>query len=139
MQISNVLRHQMIKSLAARNTEKVADVAIILWEKLAAQIISVVGEDGFNTLYERSVFLNQPIFPWLPGLPSCKTDQRFTGLKMSLEAQTPEQASTANSLLLITLTDILALLIGEQLTSHILSLAWGADIWSGTTKEFKNE
>jgi hypothetical protein len=139
MTISNVLRHQIIETLTAQNTEKVADTAIILWEKLAAQIISVVGEDGFNTLYERSVFLNQSIFPWLPGLLSCKTDQRFTGLKMSLEAQTPEQASTANSLLLITFTDILALLIGEQLTSHILSLAWGADIWSGTIKEFKNE
>jgi hypothetical protein len=139
MQTSNVLRHQIIKSLTAQNTEKVADAAIILWEKLAAQIISVVGEDGFNTLYERSIFLNQSIFPWLPGVLSCKTNQRLTGLKMSLEAQTPEQASTANSLLLITFTDILALLIGEQLTSRILSLAWGADIWNGTDKEFKNE
>ena len=139
MQTSNVLRHQIIKSLMTQNTEKVADAAIILWEKLGAQVISLVGEEGFNTLYERSVFLNQSIFPWLPGVMSCKTDQRLTGLKMSLEAQTPEQASTANSLLLITFTDILALLIGEQLTSRILSLAWGADIWNGTDKEFKNE
>lgn len=45
---------------------------------------------------------------------------------MSLEGQAPAQASEANSLLMITFTDILASLIGEQLTTSILRLAWGA-------------
>jgi hypothetical protein len=46
---------------------------------------------------------------------------------MSLEGQTPAQASEANRLLLITFTDILAALIGEQLTTSILRLAWGSE------------
>jgi len=67
---------------------------------------------------------------------------------MSLEGQTPAQVSDANSLLLITFTDILAALIGEQLTTRILRSAWGIDIsgkaddekpLSGHPKEFKNE
>ena len=58
---------------------------------------------------------------------------------MSLEGQTPVQASEANSLLLITFTDILASLIGEQLTTRILCSAWGNDAQDRPDKEFKNE
>ena len=46
---------------------------------------------------------------------------------MCLERQTPEHAREANLLLLITFTDILASLIGEQLTTSILRLAWEND------------
>lgn len=127
METGNLLRHQIIENLMAQHTEKVADAAINLWEPMAAQIISIVGEGGFNSLYARSVFLTQPTFPWLAAsLLSPQTDRRFAKLKMSLEAQSPSQAIEANSLLLITFTDILASLIGEQLTTSILRLAWGA-------------
>jgi hypothetical protein len=58
---------------------------------------------------------------------------------MSFEAQSPAQVREANSLLLITLTDILASLIGEQLTARILSLAWDVEISNETGEEFKSE
>ncbi len=58
---------------------------------------------------------------------------------MGLEVQTPTQISEANSLLLITFTDILASLIGEQLTTTILRSAWGNDALDSTDKEFNNE
>ena len=126
MEASHLLRHQRIKSLIASPTGRVAAASITLWEQMASQIIMIVGEDGFNSLYARSLFLSQRTFPWLaaPSLPP-NTDQRFAELKMSLEGQAPAQASEANSLLLITFTDILASLIGEQLTTRILRLAWG--------------
>lgn len=140
METCDLPRHQLIKSLLAKQTEKVADAAIILWEQLTTQIISIVGEDGFNALYERSIFLAQSTFPWLAVnlLPS-QTDQRLAELKMSFEGQSPVQAREANNLLLITLTDILASLIGEQLINRILRLAWDAEIPNETGKEFKNE
>jgi hypothetical protein len=120
----------------AQPTEKAAEAAIDLWERLVAQIISIVGEDGFNSLYARSLFLNQTTFPWLAASPlPPQTDHRFAELKASLEGQTPAQASEANSLLLITFTDILASLIGEQLTTRILHLAWGTDISNSIGKE----
>ncbi|NDP40434.1 MAG: hypothetical protein GZ093_17105, partial [Rhodoferax sp.] len=50
METSDVLRHQKIKSLTAQPTEKVADAAIGLWEQVATQIISIVGEGGFDSL-----------------------------------------------------------------------------------------
>lgn len=140
METSNLLRHQIIISLTAQHTEKVVDAAINLWEQMASQIISIVGEGGFNSLYERSVFLTQSTFPWLAASTlSPPTDHRFTGLKMRLERQTPAIVNEANSLLLITFTDILASLIGEQLTTGILRSAWGIDASDIAGKEFRNE
>ena len=140
MDTSDLLRHQIIISLTAQHTEKVADVAVSLWEQMATQIISIVGEGGFNSLYARSVFLTQSTFPWLAASSlSPQNDCRFAALKTSLEGQTPAQASAASSLLLLTFTDILASLIGEQLTTRILRSAWGYDASDRASKEFEND
>ena len=128
METRDLLRHQIIKGLMTQHPEKAAEAAINLWEQMAAQIISILGEDGFISLYTRSIFLSQARFPWLAPSPMMpQIDRQFAGLKTSLEGQTPAQVSEANSLLLITFTDILASLIGEQLITRILRLAWGSD------------
>ena len=140
MENSDLLRHMLIKSLMAQHTEKVADAAVDLWEQMATQIISIVGEAGFNSLYARSVFLTQTSFPWLAARSSLsQSDHRFAELKMSLKAKKAAQVIEANTLLLITFTDILATLIGEQLTTSILRSAWGNDTPDRADKEFKNE
>lgn len=140
MEISDRLRHQISKSLTAQHTESVADAAIHLWEQMATEIISIVGEGGFDSLYARSVFLTQATYPWLAAnSPSPRTDHRFAELRMNLEGRTPAQAREASSLLLITFIDILAALIGEQLTAHILRLAWGDGASDSAGKEFTNE
>jgi hypothetical protein len=95
------------------------DVAIHLWQNLRNQIILIVGEGGFNSLYARSVFVTQLTYPWLA------VNSSFAELKMRLEEQTPSHASEANILHLTTFTGILASLIGENLTSNILRSAWG--------------
>lgn len=138
MDTSDSLRHQLIKGLIAQHTEKVSDAAVVQWEQMATQIISIVGEGGFNALYARSVFLAQTTFPWLTAcVLAPQADCRFAELKKSLEAQAPALASTANSLLLITFTDILVALIGDQLTTNILHSAWGHDASDRVGKEFK--
>lgn len=149
METSDLLRHQIINNLMAQHTEKVADAAINLWEQMSTQIIAIVGEVNFDSLYVRSVFHTRIIFPGIAaGALPPQADQRFAGLKMSLEKQTPAQASEANRLLLINFTDILSSLIGEQLTTHILRSAWGIDapdkaddekLLSGHPMEFRNE
>jgi hypothetical protein len=78
--------------------------------------------------------------PWLAvdELPT-QTDQLLAQLRTCFETQAPVQASAANSLLLITFTDILASLIGEALTTSILRSAWEADASEQTAKGFKHE
>jgi hypothetical protein len=134
------LRHNIIKNRIAMTSEKVMDAALKLWEQMAAEIISIVGESGFNSLYSRSIFLSQSTYPWLvASSESLRIDQRLAILIMSFEVQTPNQASDANSLLLVTFTDILASLIGEKLTTTILRSAWGKEASEGAGKEFENE
>jgi len=140
METRDPLRHQLIERLMAQPPEKGADAAIDLWVLMATQIISIVGEEGFNSLYARSVFLAQPTFPWLAASSlSPQADQRFANLKQCLEGQPPSHARDANCLLLLTFTGILAALIGEPLTTRILSSAWGDDASTRTSKEFKHE
>ncbi len=137
---SALLRHRIIEHLTARHAESVAAAAIRLWVQMATEVIAIVGEGGFNSLYARSIFLTQATFVWLAGgSPSPQTDRRFAELAMSLEGQTPAQADEANALLLITFTDILASLIGEQLTISILRSSWGGDAWDRAGKECNNE
>lgn len=133
---------QIIASLMAQQPENIADAAMGHWEKLADEIISVVGEAGFASLYERSVHLAQSTFSWLPpgfSPPQPPHSHRFAELGTRLADQTPAHARAAHSLLLSIFTDILASLIGEQLTSSILRAAWGnlASVTSG--KELDNE
>ena len=112
------------------------------WEKLADEIISVVGETGFASLYERSVHLAQSTFPWLPSAsspPQSHQGHRFVELGVRLADQTPAHACAAHSLLLTIFTDILVSLIGEQLTSSILRAAWGNLAPDTSGKELDNE
>lgn len=130
-------RQQIIANLMARQHENIVDAAMAHWEKLAGEIISIVGEAGFASLYERSVHLAQSTFPWLsPGSsqPQPPNSHRFAELGMRLADQTPDHARAAHSLLLTIFTDILASLIGEQLTTSILRSAWG-NLASVTTDE----
>lgn len=139
MEISNLLRHRIIDNLLTQQPEKMADVAITLWEQMAAQIIAIVGEGGFNSLYMRSVFLCQADYPWLAASSTMHENLGFTNLRACFTEQSSVQTQQANALLLITFTDILAALIGEQLTTSILNSAWGNIASDGSDKEYKIE
>ncbi len=138
--MSSLLRHQMIERFAAPSAEKGDDAAITLWEQLSTKIISIIGAGGFQSLYARSQFVAQVCFPWLAAdeFP-IQTDQILAHLKKCFESQTPVEASAANKQLLITLTNILASLIGETLTTSILRSAWDSDASVQAGKDFRNE
>lgn len=82
----DLLHHRLIKMLVAENEEKTADAAIILWERMASKIISIVGESGFNSLYVRSVILSASKFSLLNTYnPKSENFHQFTELKLCLE------------------------------------------------------
>ena len=140
MDSSSLPRHQLIESLIAQHAEDVVDSAVRLWEEMAVEIVSIISEGGFNSLYARSVFLSQPSIPLLSAsaLP-LQAIPRFAELKKSFEGLSSSEVSAANNLLLRVFTDILATLIGEDLTSNILRSAWGNHASEKTGKESDNE
>lgn len=105
--------------------DAVVEVTILLWERLAIELSSIIGDEGFQSLYARSCNLNKVAYPWLLIDHVSQTSvSRFEGLQISLKSRDIVDASTASKTLLITFVDILALLIGDQLTASILLSAW---------------
>jgi hypothetical protein len=130
------LQRQMISGLLSQSPEAVGDVTIRLWESMAAELIPLIGKDGFTILYVRSLHLTRASFPWVAtGHPAQSTDSNFTPLRLSFEGRSFAEAGEASKALLATFTDILAVLIGEPLTTGILHAAWGDGASATNSKE----
>lgn len=131
---------QIIQGVIAQHKEAHGlDEAISLWESLAAQVISIVGEGGFNSLYSRSIFLTKPEFPWLDAVSRLQvSEQGFIELKECMENQDRALARTANSQLLVCFIGVVASIVGDKLTMNILRLAWGNEVMDTVNKELKN-
>lgn len=135
-----MLREQKIKYLMTQPSEEGEAGSIDLWRSMAEQIISVVGQGGFQSLYARSIFIAQRSHPWLAQpAASLPVDLSFVTLSTCLAEHPPDQAQAASILLMLTFTDLVASLIGEPLTVRILKTAWGADAADLTDKETENE
>ncbi|WGG48849.1 hypothetical protein [Rugamonas sp. DEMB1] len=124
-------RHRMIERLVGRPAAAPLDACVALWQGLALQLNAIIGEGGFESLYNRSAHLARRAHPWLA--PSAGRD--FGALRDSLAQQDAGQAGEACSALLIFFTDTLILLIGELLTTSILRAAWGDDAVNTAGKE----
>lgn len=129
-------RDQMIRRAVMQRPDAVVEVSIKLWEKLAHELVSIIGQGGFQSLYKRSLHLTSVTFPWMEINSSLQQNgSGFAELKECLEGQDATNASEASAALLITFINILALLIGELLTSSILRMAWGDDALDTVVKE----
>jgi hypothetical protein len=118
-------RRQLIQSAMANRIGEVPEIALQLWQPLLSQLISIIGEGGFSSLYDRSLHLTRATFPWLAaGEPLRSIDSRFSELKVNLAGQGSTEANKASHMLILTFTDILASLVGEPLTIDILGSAW---------------
>lgn len=113
---------QLIQTVITKSAGE--DIAVHLWQPLAFQLVSIIGENGFNSLYNRSFYLTRLAYPWLADIQDTPQYQ-FTDFRACLEGQSIDEANDANCMLLVTFTNILVTLIGEPLTITILNSAWG--------------
>lgn len=100
----------------------------LLWKKLADQLLPLIGEDGFSSLYWRSLHLARAVFSWLPADGgSDEIKFMFAQLQICLRGRDAVEASQASHLLLLTFIMILRSLIGTPLMTNIIGYAWGND------------
>jgi hypothetical protein len=119
----------MIRRAVTQRPEAIVDVSIQLWEQLAAELISIIGEGGFQSLYARSVHIASGHFPWIVPPPvSLAAESLFGSLKLCLAGRDLTESCEASTALLNIFIDILIVLIGELLTTSILRSAWGDDV-----------
>ena len=117
-----------------------------LWQQCAPELISIIGEGGFQPLYERSVRMAARQHPWLahdsrakPGEPPSGSIG-FQQLQAKLqvhEALDANEADLASTALFTIFFDMLASLIGDSLTTHLLHCAWRQHISALLDKDFR--
>jgi hypothetical protein len=125
METTDRPRRQLMQAALMGHPQAVVQNTIGLWERLAPELISIIGEGGFNPLYARSVRLACVQYPWLAqeARAFAGNKERFAALHERLQAQDITQAGLASMALLNIFLDVLASLIGEGLTTHLLRLA----------------
>lgn len=121
-------RRQLIASALAQHPDTVAQTAVRLWRQLAPELISIIGEGGFKSLYARSILLASRQYPWLAHDATKPAGQEsFAELQACLQGQDAPQAGLASLALFTIFLDVLASLIGEELTTHLLHSAWSKE------------
>jgi hypothetical protein len=142
MATDDAQRQQLIHTAIASRAGDISDIALQLWRPLSSQLISIIGEGGFKSLYDRSLYLTRAAFPWLAAADSSSSvDGLLSELNVSLADYNADEASKAHRMLILTFTNILASLIGERLTIDILVSAWGSPAPGANDagKEFPHE
>ena len=128
---------ELLESALAGLPDAVVPNTIGLWERLAPELISIMGEGGFKPLYARSIRLASKQHEWLlPCAAKPVTGVRFTELAACLQAQDSVDAQQASLDLFTIFLDVLASLIGEELTTHLLHSVWSNKISKTPARDF---
>ena len=119
-------RHTAIQRLLPRlagasDSQAVAAVACDLVQHLSDQAAPIIGTEGVRAVFGRAVHVVRRQVAWLPPAPATVT---LPNLRTALEQQEVTLATDAAILLLTTLSDLLAALVGEPLTVELLVDAW---------------
>ncbi|RPI46176.1 MAG: hypothetical protein EHM59_08175 [Betaproteobacteria bacterium] len=88
---------------------------------MSAALSPIIGTGGVAALYNRSLYLTRPAYPWLDTvLQAALAAADFSALHLALSEQTDCDAAAASTTLLETFCDILTRLIGPSLTVQLL-------------------
>jgi hypothetical protein len=119
-------RRQQIKDLLTSMPAGEPGSALLgLLCPLRAQVASLVSEEGFSFLLDRTIFLTAQSFQWAKVEPASSTEAGLDNLRAKLATRTHEEALAASTFLLAGFIDLVASLIGDSLTVGILRSAWG--------------
>ena len=136
------MRQRVFRRMLAReagtgaNTPAIAAAARRLCERFAGQIAPLIGDAGVAAICARSLHLTQGNVPgFAPIGASAHEDAPFALLQRSLEQLEPAAAAEAAVALLVTVSELLALFIGESLTTRLLCEAWPDDFAGDITEE----
>ena len=102
---------------------------ILHFEALAGQLLPVLGDESFQSLFSRSLHLTSRRFPWLAmDLKEWDHTNRFSGLQANLDSRNATEAGAAGVVLLTTFVETLVKLLDVPIVTNVLRAAWGNDI-----------
>ncbi len=95
-----------------------------VYATLVINLSFFLGESGSMALIRRSLRLTEGLFPWLATLRDTEPHDMVTALGRCLDQQDPDGARDASTVILASLFELLAKLIGVQLTVQIARETW---------------
>jgi len=117
-----------LERLIQRRAQAVSEASSALWQALSAGLVQIIGQEGFNALYDRSLHEASVSCAWLsPDLGVATGPSRLEHLRAAMANRPEDDARRAIVLQLSSFTALLSSLIGPNLTDHILRAAWGDD------------
>lgn len=106
------------------------DATLTLWRATESALAPIIGRRGFAALYQRSVHMCAPRFPWLA---ECADEHdgamNLDQLRLVLESQSSVGAASASVALHDCFRELLTSLVGKSLSTRLLSVA-GTDVAS---------
>ncbi len=88
---------------------------------MQSALVPIIGQGGFDALYQRCLHLALPRHPWLSQVTASEPpDPGFQSLLRALSQHPPQDAAAAQEFLLRSFLDILANLIGPSLVQRLL-------------------
>jgi hypothetical protein len=139
---SDNIRERVFRRILTREAGSGATALVIAaaarraCEHLAAQLTPVIGDAGIAAICARSLHLTQRNFPGLAQAHApAQEGAPFALLQLSLEQQEAADAIEAAITLMATVSELLALFIGESLTARLLCEAWPDDFAGDITEE----
>lgn len=95
--------------------------AVATWRSVYAALEPIIGHRGMCALYQRSLHLACPEFPWLGAVHATALDSGdFDALRIALLQQPGAVGIAAHRRLLDTFCTLLSGLIGDSLTARLL-------------------
>lgn len=103
----------------------VAIATLQTWHQVSIQLAPIIGEQGVNALFSRSLHLTAIVFPWLAVAEGEKdTANGLNIIRACIVNQEPSIAAEASYLLIMIFTELLETLIGKSLTKRLLYPIW---------------
>lgn len=105
--------------------DQVADTVVALWLEIDRALSPIIGHRGVAALYNRSLKVTAAIHPWLAvGHHDVMAAVDATGLRSALAQRAADQAAAGGSALFHTFHELLASLVGAELTDQLLGSVW---------------
>ena len=109
----------------APDAAAIAKATIGIWHQVADRLAPVIGVQGVNVLFSRSLHLTSATFQWLVNAGDRGSNAaQLTTLEARLAGCKPEDSAEASYALLVTFTELLTTLVGAPLTGRLLSPVW---------------
>lgn len=115
----------MQRAGSAADASAVAEASIITWHAVNLRLAPVIGVQGVDVLFRRSLHLTSKTFPWLVVAGYEGSNKvLLTSLQARVASCETELAIEASVALLATFSGLLESLIGESLTERLLAPIW---------------